>query len=75
MQQSQNVINPDVVCQQAIQARLNVFQGKEQLEIAIAQYNREIDNLINLVNLMKKRILELEQEKEKNDKKEAQNGK
>jgi hypothetical protein len=75
MPQNQNSINPDIVCQQAIQAKLNVYQAKEQFESVLALYNREVDGLINLVNLMKNRILELERGKEKNNEKEDQNTK
>jgi len=61
----QNTINPDVICQQAIQAKLNVYQAKEQFETVLAMYNGQMDNLINLVNLMKNRIVELEGELER----------
>jgi ADP-heptose:LPS heptosyltransferase len=60
--QQQNIINPDAVCQQAIQAKLNVYQAKEQFESILKIYNGQLDNLINLVGLMKNRILELEGE-------------
>jgi hypothetical protein len=56
----QNVINPDVICQQAILAKLNVKQAKEGFEAVLKTYNDQVDNLVNLVNLMKARILELE---------------
>lgn len=58
----ENTINPDQICQQAIQAKLNVYQSKEQFETVLKVYNDQLDNLINLVNLMKNRILELEGE-------------
>ena len=58
----ETVINPDIVCQQAIQAKLNVYQAKEYFETVLKTYNDQVDNLINLVNLMKNRILELEGE-------------
>lgn len=57
-----NTINPDQICQQAIQAKLNVYQAKEQFETVLKQYNDQLDNLVNLTNLMKNRILELEGE-------------
>ncbi|MBN1600653.1 MAG: hypothetical protein JW915_03540 [Chitinispirillaceae bacterium] len=59
----QNTINPDIICQQAIQAKLNVYQAKEHFESVLKMYNDQMDNLINLVSLMKNRILELEQNK------------
>jgi ADP-heptose:LPS heptosyltransferase len=60
-----NTINPDAVCQEAIQAKLNVYQAKEQFETVLKHYNDRLDNLINLVSLMKGRILELEGELER----------
>jgi hypothetical protein len=54
-------VNPDIVCQQAIQAKLNVYQAKEHFESVLKSYNDQIDNLVGLVNLMKNRILELEE--------------
>lgn len=72
--QQQNIVNPDVMCQQAIQAKLNVYQAKEHFEAILKTYNDQVDNLINVVSLMKNRILELEgeaeKEKIKNEKKE-----
>jgi hypothetical protein len=63
--QQQNPINPDIVCQQAIQAKLNVYQAKEHFESVLKVYNDQLDNLVNLVGLMKNRILELEGAKER----------
>ena len=60
--QQQNTINPDSVCQQAIQAKLNVYQAHEQYQSIFKIYNDQLDNLINLVGIMKNRILELEGE-------------
>jgi hypothetical protein len=60
---NQNTINPDSICQQAIQAKLNVYQAKEHFESVLKMYNDQVDNLVNLVSLMKNRILELEQNK------------
>ena len=61
----QRTIDPDVVCQQAIQAKLNVYQAKEHFESVLKSYNDQVDNLINVVAIMKNRILELEGEKGK----------
>ena len=61
----QSTINPDAVCQQAIQAKLNVYQAKEHFETILKIYNDQLDNLVNLVGLMKSRILELEGKSEK----------
>lgn len=65
----QNAVNPDVVCQQAIQAKLNVYQAKEQFETVLKMYNDQVGNLCNVIGLMKARILELEAEKEKKEEK------
>jgi len=56
----QNTINPDILCQQAIQAKLSVYQAKERFESILKNYNDQVDGLINLVALMKNRIIELE---------------
>jgi hypothetical protein len=74
MQQNQNAINPDQVCQNAIQAKLNVYQAKEQFETVLKMYNDQVDNLINVVGLMKARILELEGEKKEKEEKKNNKG-
>ncbi|MEW6042464.1 MAG: hypothetical protein AB1633_13175 [Elusimicrobiota bacterium] len=53
-------INPDVVCQDALQAKMEVYRAKEHFEAVLKVYNDQVDGLINVVNLMKARILELE---------------
>jgi hypothetical protein len=65
MQQNRNPINPDQICQQAVQAKLNLYQSREQFDAVLKGYNDQLDNLVNLVGLMKNRILELEGELEK----------
>lgn len=57
---SQQIIEPDVICQQALQAKLNTYRAKEHFESILKMYNNQVDNLINLVSIMKKRIIELE---------------
>ena len=56
----QQVINPDDICRQAVQAKLAVYQAKEHFESVLKMYNDQVDNLLNLVTMMKTRILELE---------------
>ena len=56
----ENTVNPDQICQQAIQAKLNIYKAKEQFETVLKTYNDQLDNLINLIGLLKGRILELE---------------
>ena len=58
----QNTINPDAVCRQALQAKLEVYQAKEQFESVLKFYNDQVDSLINVIGLIKNRILELEGE-------------
>ncbi len=60
----QPTINPDDICQQAIQTKLAVYQAKEQFESVLKIYNDRVDNLVNLIAMMKQRILELEHQKE-----------
>jgi hypothetical protein len=60
MQQAPNAINPDQICQQAIQAKLNTYSAKEHFESVLKMYNDQLDNLVNLVGLMKNRVIELE---------------
>ena len=61
---AQQTINPDVICQQAIQAKLNVYQTKEHFESVLKKYNDHVDNLLNLISIMKNRIVELEKQVE-----------
>ena len=58
--QPQNQINPDVIIQQALQAKLNLYSAKEALDAVQKAYNDNVDNLIGTINLMKARIMELE---------------
>jgi hypothetical protein len=60
MSQQQPTVNPDIICQQAVQAKLNVYQAKEHFESVLKIYNDQVDNLINVVQMMKARILELD---------------
>ena len=70
-----NTVNPDQICQQAIQAKLNAYQAKEQFESVLKVYNDQVDSLINIINLMKNRILELEGEVERKKAKSAESKK
>jgi hypothetical protein len=65
MEQQQNQINPDAICNQALQAKMDVYRAKEGFETVLKNYNDQVDNLMNLVNLMKSRILAVESELEK----------
>jgi hypothetical protein len=55
-----NTINPDDICRQAVQAKLNVYQAKEHFESVLKVYNDQVDNLVNLAAMMKQKILEQE---------------
>ena len=59
--QRETIFNPDQICQQTIQAKLNVYQAKEHFETVLKAYNDQVDSLMNVVGLMKNRILELEE--------------
>jgi hypothetical protein len=60
-----NAVNPDVVCQQALRARMATYEAKEHFETVLKGYNDQVAGLINLVGMMKARILELEAEQGK----------
>ena len=53
-------VNPDQVCQRVLQAKLEAYKAAENYQAVMKCYNDEVDNLIRVVGLMKKRILELE---------------
>ena len=58
--EQQKQVSIDEVCQQVIQAKLNVYQAKEQSDAVLKNYNDLINGLLNLVVMMKARIVELE---------------
>ena len=58
----QNAINPDVIVQQAIQAKLNTYQAREHFDAYLKAQNDSIDAMATAIGLMKNRILELEAE-------------
>ena len=65
MQSNQQQINPDVIIQRLIQARMDAYRAKEIFEAALKNLSDENENVIALINLMKSRILELEDNKGK----------
>ena len=68
---NQNIINPDEICQRAVQAKLDVYKAKEHFETILKNYNDAVDALIGVINLMKRRIIKLENSlKERNKKKQ-----
>jgi len=64
-QQQPNVVNPDVICQQALQARMAAYEAKEYFETILKGYNDQVAALIKLVALMRGRITELEEQLKK----------
>jgi uncharacterized coiled-coil protein SlyX len=61
-QQQANAINPDLVCQQALQARMATYEAKEYFETILKGYNDQVAALIKLVALMRARMAELEEQ-------------
>ena len=62
----EKTVNPDEVCHRVIQAKLATYQAKEHFEAVLKGYNDQVDALIGVVELMKRRILELENQDTKN---------
>ena len=62
MESPANTINPDVVCQHVLQARMAAYEAKEHFEAVLKSYNDQVAGLLSLVRLMKSRIVELEQD-------------
>jgi len=55
-----NVINPDNICNQTLQMKLEVYKAHEYYGSILKGYNDQVDNLLHVIQLMKNRILELE---------------
>ena len=66
---NQQTINPDEVCQRAVKARLEIYRAKEMFETVLKNYNDHMDGLMNVIGLIKNRILELEAGAAKKDEK------
>jgi hypothetical protein len=64
----EKTVNPDEVCQRAVHAKMAVYQAKEHFEVILKGYNDQVDALIGVVDLMKRRILELEKQVPTSDK-------
>ena len=60
----QQSINPDTICQQAVQAKMNMYRARENFETAQKVYNDAMDNCINCVGIMKARIIQLEEQQQ-----------
>jgi len=67
--QQRNQINPDDICQAAIQAKMNLYTAKENYDAVMKSYNDKNAQLVNVINLMKNKILELEEIIKEKDKK------
>src|SRR3989339_2182808 len=71
--ENQNVtVNPDVVCQQALQAQLESYRAREAYDVVLKKYSDTVDMLVQTVNLMKNRIIELENQIKESEAKKAQ---
>ncbi|OGJ89357.1 MAG: hypothetical protein A2487_05005 [Candidatus Raymondbacteria bacterium RifOxyC12_full_50_8] len=72
MEQQNGIINPDIICQQALQVQLKAYKAKEAYDAVLKEYGDVVDLTVQTVNLMKNRILELENQvkeaKEKDNK-------
>jgi hypothetical protein len=62
-------VNPDEICNRALSAKMEVYRAKEMFEAVLKNYNDQVDGLINVVQLMKARILDLEKGKDSEGKK------
>ena len=58
----ERTVNPDEICQRALQTKMGAYQAKEHFETVLKGYNDQVDALVGVINLMKARILELEKE-------------
>lgn len=70
----QNMINPDQVCQQTLQAKLEVYQAKEFFESVLKKYNDCMEMQMQTISLMKNRIMELENQVKEMDAKKGKKG-
>jgi phage shock protein A len=61
--EEQKRISLDDLCQQALQAKLNLYQEREKLDVALKIYNDSMDNLIRAVDLLKRQMIEAEKNK------------
>ena len=69
----ENRVNPDDLCNRALSAKMEVYRAKEMFEAVLKNYNDQVDGLVNVVQLMKGRILELEQGQKKDNQNEKKN--
>lgn len=53
-------LNPDIIIQNVINSRLELYRAQEQQQAANSHYNLMVDELIQTCSLMKIRILALE---------------
>jgi hypothetical protein len=53
-------VNPDILCQNALNAKMEMYRAKEMGEAVLKNYNDRMDELVNVIQLMKARILEME---------------
>lgn len=56
-------VNSDTLCQSALITKMCMYRKKEMGEAVLKNYNNRKNDLVDVIQLMKTRILELEQEK------------
>jgi hypothetical protein len=61
----ENIINPDVVCQQLMQAQLELYRAEENLAAKKKVFSDCVQGAGATIQLMKARILEQEEEARK----------
>ena len=59
---SEAKVNPDLIINNALNSRLDLYRGKETYEAMFKKYNDNMDTLIQLINFMQKNIMELQVE-------------
>ena len=60
----ENKVNPDEICNRVMSGRMGFYRARETADAALKIYNDEVDGLINVVQLMKQRILDLDKSEE-----------
>jgi len=59
---AERVVNPDDICQQVMQAKLNMYQAKENADATLKAYNDQVGELVGVIGILKTHILKIEKE-------------
>jgi len=62
-QEKQKTVNPDDVVNNAMQAKLEMMDAKENFGAVLKKYDDHIKDLILVISMLKNRVLELEKPK------------